>query len=162
MNLSRKLLALGVAGAALGFIHVGAAQAAGAAMVIQSDMVHGFYQGMKTPPCVMGSQFHHNDIVVFRIRVIDTKTGKQMDNKALKSLTVELPDGTKFPAHFGKHPPQDPVADYWTYGWHIPANYPTGSLTYKVVAVDKHGHTATFSPFEAKESQLTVLADSNS
>ena len=43
----------------------------------------------------------------------------------------------------------------------IPADYPTGSLTYKVVAADKHGHTATFAPFEAKELQLTVLADSN-
>jgi hypothetical protein len=30
------------------------------------------------------------------------------------------------------------------------------------VAVDKHGHTATFTPFEAKESQLTVLPDGNS
>lgn len=159
MNLSGKLFALGIAGAALGFLPAGNAQAAGPAMVIQSDMVHGFIQGMKTPPCVMGSQFHHKDLVVFRIRVIDTKTGKQMDNTTLKSLTVELPDGEKFPAHFGKHPPQDPVAFYWTFGWAIPANYPTGSITYKVTAVDKHGHTATFAPFEAKESQLTILAD---
>lgn len=162
MNFSRKLLTLGVAGATFGFMQVGSAQAAGPAMVIQSDMVHGFIQGMKTPPCVMSSQFHHKDLVVFRIRVIDTKTGKQLDNTALKSLTVELPDGKKFPAHFGKHPPQDPVAFYWTYGWVIPPDYPTGSITYKVVAVDKHGHTATFEPFEVKESQLTVLADSNS
>jgi hypothetical protein len=159
VNLSGKLFAAGVAGAIFGLSQIGSAQAAGQAMVIQSDMVQGFIQGMKTPPCVMSSQFHHKDLVVFRIRVIDTQTGKQMDNTALKSLTVELPDGKKFPAHFGKHPPQDPVAYYWTYGWVIPADYPSGSITYKVTAVDKHGHTATFEPFEAKESQLTVLAD---
>ncbi|HLI20491.1 MAG TPA: hypothetical protein VKV32_05205 [Stellaceae bacterium] len=159
MNLSGKLFALGVAAAAFGFIQTGSAQAAGPTMVIQSDMVEGFIQGMKTPPCVMSSQFHHKEEVVFRVRVIDTKTGKPMDNKALKSVTVELPDGQKFPVHYGKHPPQDPVAYYWTYGWVIPANYPSGSITYKVTAVDQHGHTATFTPFEAKESQLTILAD---
>lgn len=161
MNLSGKLLALGVAGAALGLMQIGSAQAAGPAMVIQSDMVQGFIQGMKTPPCVMSSQFHHKDLVVFRVRVIDTKTGKPMDKKALKSVTVELPDGTKFPVHYGKHPPQDPVGFYWSFGWAIPANYPTGSITYKVTAVDMHGHTVTFTPFEAKESQLTILADTN-
>lgn len=155
---SKLMLAVGAL-AALGLGQAKTAAAASQAMVIQSDMVQGFIQGMTTPPCVMKSQFHHKELVVFRIRVIDTKTGKQMDNTALKSLTVELPDGKKFPAHFGKHPPQDPVAFYWTYGWVIPADYPSGSMTYKVVAVDKKGHTASFTPFEAKESQLTVLAD---
>jgi hypothetical protein len=159
VNHSGKLFALGIAGAALGFLQTGSAQAAGPAMVIQSDMVQGFIQGMKTPPCVMSSQFHHKDLVIFRVRVIDTKTGKPMDNTALKSLTVELPDGEKFAEHYGKHPPQDPVGYYWSYGWVIPANYPSGSITYKVVAVDKHGHATTFEPFEAKESQLTILAD---
>lgn len=159
VKIARKLMTLGVAGAAFGFIHVGGAQAAGPAMVIQSDTVRGVLQGMTAPGCVLNNQFKHKEEIVFRIRVIDTKTGKQMDNTTLKSLTVELPDGEKFPAHFGKHPPQDPVAFYWTFGWAIPANYPTGSITYKVTAVDKHGHTATFAPFEAKESQLTILAD---
>ena len=159
MNSSCKLLALGIAGAALGFIHVGGAQAAGPAMVIQADTVRGVLQGMTAPGCVLNNQFKHKEEVVFRIQVIDTKTGKPMDKDQLKSLVVELPDGQKFPAHYGMHPPQDPIQYFWTYGWTIPANYPTGSFGYKIVATDKHGHTANFEPFKSKPSQLTVLAD---
>jgi hypothetical protein len=159
VNISHKLMTLGLAGAALGFINVGDAQAAGVAMVIQSDTVRGVLQGMTAPGCVLNNQFKHKEEIVFRIRVIDTKTGKPMDKDQLKSLVVELPDGQKFPAHYGKHPPQDPVAYFWTFGWTIPANYPTGSFGYKVTATDKHGHTATFAPFESKESQLTVIPD---
>jgi hypothetical protein len=159
VNLSHKLLALGVAGATLGFIQVSGAQAAGPAMVIQSDTVRGVLQGMTAPGCVLNNQFKHKEEIIFRIRVIDTKTGKSMDKDQLKSLMIELPDGQKFPAHYGMHPPQQPVEYFWTYGWVIPANYPTGSFGYKVVATDKHGHTATFEPFKSAPSQLTVMAD---
>ncbi|HEY1507066.1 MAG TPA: hypothetical protein VGF92_22385, partial [Stellaceae bacterium] len=75
MNFSRKLIALGVAGAALGFISVSDAQAAGPAMVIQSDTVRGVLQGMTAPGCVLNNQFKHKEEIVFRVRVIDTKTG---------------------------------------------------------------------------------------
>ena len=159
VKIARKLMTLGVAGAAFGFIHVGGAQAAGPAMVIQSDTVRGVLQGMTAPGCVLNNQFKHKEEIVFRIRVVDTKTGKLMDKDQLKSLVIELPDGKKFPAHYGKHPPQDPVAYFWTFGWTIPADYPTGSFGYKVVATDKHGHTAEFAPFESKESQLMVMPD---
>jgi hypothetical protein len=159
LNLSGKFLALGVVGATLGFAAPHSAQAAAQAMVIQSDTVRGFQQGMTTPPCVLSNQFKHKEEIVFRIRIIDTKTGKPMDKDALKSVMIQLPDGKSFPAHYGKHPPMDPIAYFWTFGWAIPADYPTGSFGYKVVATDKHGHTATFEPFESKESQLMVMAD---
>ena len=159
MNFSRKLLALGVAGATLGFIHVGGAQAAGPTMVIQADTVRGVLQGMTAPGCVLNNQFKHKEEVIFRIRVIDTKTGQGMDKDQLKSLVVELPDGQKFQARYGKHPPQDPVDYFWSSSWVVPANYPTGSFGYKVVATDKDGHTATFEPFKSKPSQLTIIAD---
>jgi hypothetical protein len=161
VNFSHKLLALGVAGAALGFVHVGGAQAAPQAMVIQSDTVRGVLQGMTAPGCVLSNQFKHKEEIIFRIRVIDTKTGKPMDKDQLKSLVIELPDGQKFPAHYGMHPPQQPVEYFWSFGWTIPANYPTGSFGYKVVATDKHGHTATFEPFKSVPSQLTVIADNS-
>jgi hypothetical protein len=159
VTFSSKVLALGVVGAAVGFLQIGSAQAAGPAMVIQSDTVRGVQQGMTAPGCVLNNQFKPREEIVFRIQVIDTKTGKPMDKDTLKSLVIELPDGQKFPAHYGMHPPQDPIQYFWTFGWVIPANYPTGSFGYKVVATDKKGHTATFEPFKSKPSQLTVMAD---
>ena len=161
MNLSAKLLALSVVGVTAGFLAPQAAQAASQAMVIQSDTVRGFQQGMTAAPCVLDNQFKHKEEIIFRIRVIDTKTGKGMDKDALKSVMIELPDGKSFPAHYGKHPPMDPVGYFWSFGWTIPADYPTGSFGYKVTATDKKGHVATFEPFKSRPSQLMVLADSN-
>lgn len=161
MKFSARLSALGIAGALLGFVQVGSAAAAGPAMVIQSDTVRGVQQGMTEQGCVLNNRFKHKEEIVFRIQVIDTKTGKPMDRSGLKSLVVELPDGKKFPAHYGMHPPQDPVQYFWTFGWVIPADYPLGSFGYKVVATDKHGHTATFEPFQSKPSQLMVVADNS-
>ena len=40
----------------------------------------------------------------------------------------------------------------------IPADYPTGSLLYKVVATDLDGRTHTWEPFKRAPTQLTVIA----
>jgi hypothetical protein len=40
----------------------------------------------------------------------------------------------------------------------IPADYPTGSLVYKVVATDLDGRTQTWEPFKRAPTQLTVIA----
>ncbi len=160
MSLPRIFSAFALSVAAIG-VGGAAANAAGApALFIQADTVRGVLQDMTAPGCVLDSQFKHKEEIVFRIRVIDAKTGKPLDKNGLKSLVVELADGQKFPAHYGMHPPQNPVEYFWTYGWVIPANYPTGSFGYKVTATDKKGHTATFEPFKSQPSQLTVLADS--
>jgi hypothetical protein len=42
--------------------------------------------------------------------------------------------------------------------WVIPADYPTGSLVYKVVATDLDGRTQTWEPFKRAPTQLTVIA----
>lgn len=127
------------------------AGAAGVPMVIQADTV-------LSGQCVLSNQFKHGDAIVFRIRVIDTATGEPLAAEGLKSLVVELADGTKLDAHFGQHPPQEPVDSYWTVAFPIPDDYPTGTFTYKVVATNGAGETATFVPFAVPPSQLTVVA----
>lgn len=134
-----------------GVAQLAVAEAAPPAMVIQADTVLGY-------KCILSSRFHRGQPIVWRIRVIDTKTGSALGPKGIKSLIIELPDGKHFPAHFGHHPPQHPVDNYWTYSWTIPDNYPTGSFSYKIVATDKNGDTATFIPFKVPPSQLTVVA----
>jgi hypothetical protein len=42
--------------------------------------------------------------------------------------------------------------------WEIPADYPTGSLGYKVIATMMDDRTQTWEPFTRAPSQLTVIA----
>jgi len=127
----------------------------GTRLFIAADMVRG--PAGSGPVCVLSSRFMRNERVAWRIRVQDV-TGKELDDKGLKSLVVELSDGQKFPAQFGGHPPQEPTAYLWSAGWTIPDDYPTGTLNYKVVATALDGTTQTWEPVTNKYSLLTVVA----
>lgn len=152
---------LTVAAAALSvvaFANVAQAQQAGR-LFFEGDLVRGAQQGAPGPFCVLSNQFKRLEKVVWRIRVLDL-TGKSLDAGGLKSVVVELPDGQKLNARFGPHPPpsQGPAVDhFWTAIWIIPTSYPTGSLSYKVVATDQEGKAHTWEPFKSKPSQLAVL-----
>ena len=125
----------------------------------EGDLVRGNQQGAPGPFCVLNNQFKRLEKVVWRIRVLD-QSGKSLDEKGLKSLVVELSDGQKLNAKFGPHPPPaaGPAVDhFWTTIWIIPTSFPSGSLTYKVVATDLEGNSQTWEPFKSKPSQLAVI-----
>jgi hypothetical protein len=130
------------------------AQAAGAPrFTFEGDMVRG-------QACVLSSLYKRGEGVVWRIRVIDPKSGQSVDNKGLKSLVVELSDGQKFPMKYGAHPKgPSPTDNFWAASWTIPAAYPTGSFSYKVVATGLDGQETDWQPFNVAPSQLTILAN---
>ena len=135
------------------------AQAQQAKLFFEADMVRGDQEGAPGPGCVLNSQFKHLEKVVWRLRILDA-AGKELDDKALKSLVVELPDGQKLAARFSAHPPPriGPPLDYfWTARWIIPAEYPSGSFSYKVVATSLDGSSQTWEPFKSSQSRLAVL-----
>jgi hypothetical protein len=127
-------------------------------MFIEGDMVRGnTMKGQTGPLCVLNSQFKRNENAVFRVRVRDV-TGKPLDDKELKSVVVELSDGQKLPMRYGGHPPRGSVDYFWAHGWVIPADYPTGTLYYKIVATDLQGRTQTWQTFQEPRSQVVVIA----
>jgi hypothetical protein len=129
-------------------------------LFFEGDLVRGLQPGAPGPFCVLTNQFKHLEKVVWRIRVLDP-SGQALDDKGLKGLIVELPDGQKLAAEFGPHPPprSGPATDhFWTAIWTIPATYPTGTFAYKVVATDGDGTAHTWEPFKRPPSQLTVVA----
>ena len=104
---------------------VGLVDAAGAQGVarkqlfVEGDLVRGAQQGAPGPFCVLSNQFKRLEKVVWRIRVLDAG-GKSLDDKGLKSVVVELPDGQKLDAKFDRHPPprKGPALDhFWTAVW---------------------------------------------
>jgi hypothetical protein len=143
-----------LSGAVVGF--AGAASAA--PLIVEGDLVRGAQAGAPGPACVLNSQFKHLEKVVFRFRVRDS-SGNPLDDKGLKTLVVEMPDGQKFEAKYGPHPPAGTAADhFWTAVWIVPTSYPNGSLTYKAVATGNDGAAVTWQPFLSKPSQLQVVA----
>ena len=86
---------------ALGVAPLAQAQS-GKPLFIAADMVRD--RGGSGPACVLTSRFLRKEGVAWRIRVQDA-TGKELDDKSLKSVVVELSDGQKFEAHFKGHPP---------------------------------------------------------
>jgi hypothetical protein len=141
----------------LGFAGFAHAQQGGY-LYFEGDLVRGVQRGAPGPGCVLANEFKRLEKVTWRIRVL--QDGRALDDKGLKSLTVELPDGQRFPARFGPHPPpsRGPATDYfWAAIWVIPTTYPSGTFAYKVIATDLEGRTQTWEPFKEVRSQLTVI-----
>jgi hypothetical protein len=146
--------------AALGALAIGPALAQEAPKVFfEGDVVRGGGPTAKGAPCVLNSQFKRGETVIFRLRALDPKTGKALDDKGLKSLSVELSTGEKFAMNYHAHPPKDSTDWFWVGGWPIPATQPTGSVTYKIVATTLAGETVTWAPFKVASSNVTVIGD---
>jgi len=156
------LLGLGVA---LPAANVAAAQEA-QKMFIEGDIVRGNSpNGITGPVCVLANQFKRKENVIFRIRVRNT-AGQPLDDKSIKSLVVELSDGKTYQAAYRPRPPVSvrkalgltgPIDYFWSAAWLIPQDYPTGSLSYRVVATDMEGNTQDWTPMKDLRSLPAVI-----
>ena len=155
-----KLLLIALSLTLLGFADMSAAQDA-QKLFIEGDIVRGNTPaGITGPVCVLANQFKRKENVVFRIRV-RSAAGEPLDDKNIKAITVELSDGQKFAASYRARPPAnvrtafglaEPLDYFWSAAWLIPGDYPTGSLSYRVVATDTQGNTQSWTPFKDPRS----------
>jgi hypothetical protein len=163
---SGTLHAVALLAAVLGCASAAAAQEQ-QKLFIEGDIVRGNTPSGNTGPvCVLANQFKRKENIVFRIRVRNAM-GQSLDDKRLKSLVVELSDGKKIPAEYRARPPvavrarlglDGPIDYFWSSAWLIPADYPTGSLTYRVVATDMQGNTQSWEPMKDLRSLPVVMA----
>jgi hypothetical protein len=125
-------------------------------LFFEGDIVRHALENQVGPFCVLANQFKRKEAVAWRIRVLQPN-GAVADDKVLKSVVVVLGNGQKLPGHFGGHgmPPTD---HFWSLHWEIPADFPTGSLGYKVVATMMDDSTVTWEPFNRATTQLAVIA----
>lgn len=147
-----------IVAAAFSAAFLGLADAAGAGpLFFEGDMVRGRSQdGQTGVTCVLTSQYMRKEHVVWRVRVLDA-AGGQVDDKGLKSLEVVLSSGEKFAMKFGPHPRGKPTDNFWATSWGIPVDYPTGTISYKIVATDMDGHAHEWMPFNVNLSNLTII-----
>jgi hypothetical protein len=125
-------------------------------LFFEGDIVRHALENQVGPFCVLANQFKRKEAVAWRIRVLQPNGGVA-DDKVLKSVVVVLGNGQKLPGHYGGHgmPPTD---HFWSLHWEIPADFPTGSLGYKVVATMMDDSTVTWEPFNRATTQLAVIA----
>jgi hypothetical protein len=169
LNARTLSAATGIVTSALAVAGFGSPSAAQEAsrLFIEGDIVRGNTPaGITGPVCVLTNQFKRKEKVVFRIRVRDI-AGAPLDDKGLKGIVVELSDGQKFPADYRARPPlsvrkalglTEPMDYFWSAAWLIPEDYPTGTLSYKVVATDTQGNTQSWTPFKDLRSLPMVMA----
>jgi len=160
-----KLPAIALFLTVLGFAEGSVAQEA-RKLFIEGDIVRGNTPaGITGPVCVLANQFKRKENVVFRIRVRNT-AGEPLDDKSLKGIAVELSDGQKFQATYRSRPPanvraafglSEPTDYFWSAAWLIPHDYPTGSLSYRVVVTDIQGNTQSWTPFKDPRSLPMVM-----
>jgi hypothetical protein len=113
----------------------------------------------KNRSCVLSSRLPRNSEVVWRVRVHDPKTGEPMDDKALKSVQVQLANGKNVDAKWGPHPKDPPNELFWTASWVVPKDAPTGTLKYGVLATATDGRAGKFEPFPTAPSLLSVTEE---
>lgn len=138
------------------------AELAQAALIIDGDTVQGpkNLADAEKPlrSCVQASRFAHNEQVVWRVKVYDGATGEALDDTALTSVTVQLPDQT-LELKYGGHPAKTPADFFWTSSWVVPEGYPSGSLGYTIAATAADGRTATWEQFKVPAALLTITDD---
>ena len=105
--------------------------------------------------CVQKNRFAKNEEIVWRVRVLDPVTGAAMDDQAISSLVLRLPD-QELPLHYAPHPRDNPLDYFWTTAFDVPETYPSGLLAYTIVATANDGRTGTYNQFGVAAAQLTV------
>ena len=130
-------------------------------LIVHADTTSG---NVGTPPeekaassCVQKNRFPQGESIVWRVRVYSTVSGEAMDDKALASAVLTLPDGKEQPLKYGPHPKGKTDDFFWTTSFKIPADYPTGAVAYKVTATSPEGWTGTFDQFNVESSMLQVI-----
>lgn len=109
--------------------------------------------------CILQSRYPQGGKIVWRIRIVDPVTGEQLDDTALRHVTLTLPDGTTKAATFGPHPgpPRDPTDHFWAVSFAIPADYPTGEFKWKLEAEDVDGRTGVNDYFNVAAALTQIV-----
>src|SRR5215510_2859200 len=133
----------------------GMAQRDGERLILSGDLAYFFGPG-RPLNCTLNNRYKRGEPVGFRMTAINPATGKR--DRATQ-LVVHL-------NYFGKtidlpmrdrQTEQQPERDFFVVKWIVPDDAPMGIVRYSVTAVDPHGRTGEWKPFDVEASQLTIV-----
>jgi hypothetical protein len=132
-------------------------------VILQGDTVRspeGLTDEEKTfLSCVQQSRFPQGSRIVWRFKALDPISGKALDDKAIKSFDLLLPDGKTQSFKYGGHggTKEAPADFFWTSGFSVPKDYPTGGFNYQIKATSLDGAIGTWDQFKVPSAQLTIV-----
>lgn len=109
--------------------------------------------------CQLNNKFLRNEQIVWRVKIVDPTTGKELDDKLVEKVQVKLADGKVFDLKFGMRPKDKPIDGFWTTSFTIPEDYPPGTLNYTIEATAKDGRTSQYVKFIVASTALQVLPE---
>lgn len=149
------------------FLPFSGAAVAAPGYFVQADIIRGSAGKLAGPRCVPTSVFVPGEAVVFRARVLDATTGRELKPSAVKArglqVKVRLSNGRTMAARYIRHP-KNPHAPshgfYWSAMWKVPENAPAGHVTWQISASDKEGRKGRFAPIgqELGIADLQIVA----
>ncbi len=115
--------------------------------------------------CVQTSRVKPGETIGWRVKVIDTATGKALDESAIEAAAfkITVPGASDVPAiKYGDHGGKPPTDSFWSTWWTVPDKQPTGVLPWTISVTTKDGRTAEAKndTFNVPSSWLTVVAKS--
>jgi len=109
--------------------------------------------------CTQQSRFPQGSRIVWRFRALDPITNKALDDKAIKSFDLTLPDGKTQAFKYGGHggTPEARLEFFWTAGFTVAKDYPTGAFNYQIKATGLTGAIGTWDQFKVPSAQLLIV-----
>lgn len=132
-------------------------------LILQGDTVRspeGLTDEEKTfLSCTQQSRFPQGSRIVWRFRALDPLTSKALDDKAIKSFDLVLPDGKTQAFKYGGHggTKEAPAEFFWTAGYSVTKDYPTGAFNYQIKATSLSGVIGAWDQFKVPSAQLQIV-----
>jgi len=104
----------------------------------------------------MASWFAPGSTVVFRAYAVDTKTSKLLTAKDAKYFYVTIPNQPNVKLKFNATAPGATARMPWTGTWTVPATYPAGIVSFKILAKSTAKRIGSFVQIPVVTSQLTI------
>lgn len=133
-------------------------------LILQGDTVRspeGLTDEEKTfLSCTQQSRFPQGSRIVWRFRALDPISSRALDASAIKSFDLVLPDGKTQAFKYGGHggTKEAPAEFFWTAGFSVPTDYPTGAFNYQIKATTLEGVIGTWDQFKVAAAQLQIVA----
>ncbi|HEY8724841.1 MAG TPA: hypothetical protein VIL92_13405 [Gaiellaceae bacterium] len=104
----------------------------------------------------MQAQFAPGSSVIFRAYAVDSKTRKTVVAKDAKYFYVTIPNQPNVKLKYDPSAPGAAGQLAWTGTWAIPANYPSGTIAFKVLVKTQSKRSGQFVQMPVSTAMLTV------